>query len=455
MRTVVVSLVLILCLAAGRRADGEWKAGWASEKITPDQPMWMAGYGGRDHPAEGALTDLWAKALVLEDGQGRRAVLLTLDLVGIDRETSERVCRAIMERHSIDRSRIALCPSHTHTGPVVSRNLTTMHYRLLGPEQQTLVDRYSESLEKKMIGVVDRAFSGLAPARVEWGSGRTTLAVNRRNNKEADVVAARDAGRLVGPLDHDVPVLAVRDAMGKLNVAVFGYACHATVLSFYQWSGDYPGFAQIELESLFPGCQAMFWAGCGGDQNPLPRRTVEMAQAYGRRLALAVSDVVTAPMEPIEDRLETAYAEIPLSFGTLPTPEQIAEQAASTDRFVASRGKMWQERLAAGETLPKSYPYPIASWRLGSQCEWVFLGGEVVVDYAVRLKAERLGQRTWVAGYSNDVMAYIPSRRVLLEGGYEGGGAMVYYGQPTIWAETCEEEIVVGVHVQLGTLPPR
>ena len=74
--------------------------------------------------------------------------------------------------------------------------------------------------------------------------------------------------------------------------------------------------------------------------------------------------------------------------------------------------------------------------------QFVLLGGEVVVDYAIRLKTEHRGENTWIAGYANDVMAYIPSRRVLLEGGYEGGGAMVYYGLPTVWAPQVEDDIV-------------
>jgi len=82
--------------------------------------------------------------------------------------------------------------------------------------------------------------------------------------------------------------------------------------------------------------------------------------------------------------------------------------------------------------------------------KWVFLGGEVVVDYALRLKRELSPHTTWVAGYANDVMAYIPSRRVLLEGGYEGGGAMVYYGLPSAWTVEVEKQIVARVRSQVG-----
>ncbi|MEZ6079978.1 MAG: hypothetical protein R3C56_31180 [Pirellulaceae bacterium] len=92
---------------------------------------------------------------------------------------------------------------------------------------------------------------------------------------------------------------------------------------------------------------------------------------------------------------------------------------------------------------------PSAAWSIGDDLQFVTLGGEVVVDYAIRLKSELTGPATWVAGYSNDVMAYIPSRRVLAEGGYEGGGAMVYYGLPSVWSPEIENDIVVEAHRQV------
>ena len=429
-------------LAAPAAAADTWRAGAARANITPPSLMWMAGYGSRDHIAEGKLTDLWTKALVLEDPRGRRAALVTLDLVGIDRGLSQAICRQLLAKYGLQRDQIAISTSHTHTGPVVGRNLRPMHYEMLNAEQKKQVEDYAALVEQNVVSAVGEAMEKLAPSQVSWGSGKTTFAVNRRTNSEPKVPEQRDAGRLVGPVDHDVPVLAVRDQGGKLTAVAFGYACHATVLSFYQWSGDYPGFAQMALEEMHPGSVALFWQGCGGDQNPLPRRTVEKAQEYGRRLASAVEDVLTAPMTTVVGSLTTTYAEIEAPLGTLPTRDQLAADAQSKDKFVASRARALLADVDGGKPLAPTYPYPVQTWKVGPDVQWIFLGGEVVVDYAVRLKSELTGTRTWVAGYSNDVMAYIPSRRVLMEGGYEGGGAMVYYGLPTIWAPQIEEVIV-------------
>jgi hypothetical protein len=441
-----------MVLNAGRAPAGEpeaaaWKAGAAKINITPEKLMWMSGYGARDRPAEGKLTELWAKALVLQDPKGRRGVLVSMDLVGIVRGLSVAVCRELQTKYGLPREAIALACSHTHTGPVIRSNLHTMYN--LDATQQQLVNEYGKALPGKLVTVVGEALRQVAPARLSWGIGRATFAVNRRNNKEADVPKLKAAGQLKGPVDHDLPVLAVRDPQGKLRAIVCGYACHATVLSFYQWSGDYPGFAQTELEQAHPGAIALFWAGCGGDQNPLPRRTVALAQEYGRQLAQGVEAVLAKPMHPVQGQLAEAYTEIALPFGELPTREQLVQDTRSDNKFVAARARALLADLNRAGSLRGTYPYPVQAWQLGRDLTFVCLGGEAVVDYALRLKKELTPGKTWIAAYCNDVMAYIPSLRVLKEGGYEGGGAMVVYGLPTVWGPRVEELIVAAVHEQV------
>jgi len=286
----------------------------------------------------------------------------------------------------------------------------------------------------------------LAPARLTWGSGSADFAVNRRENPEGGVPARRAESSIIGPSDHDVPVLAVWLPDGQLAAVLFGYACHSTVLDSYRWCGDYPGYAQLELEAAHPGCLALFWAGCGADQNPIPRRSVALARHYGTRLATAVDKILlTTEMEPVAPLLSTRLEEVPLPFESLPGREQLEADAQSDNRYTAARAKMLLDRIGESGALDKEYPFPVGGWKLGNEVDFVFLGGETVIDYAIRLKKELRGRRTWVASYSNDVMAYIPSERVRNEGGYEGGGAMVYYGLPANWAAGLEERIVGAV----------
>ncbi|MEZ5326864.1 MAG: cellulase family glycosylhydrolase, partial [Verrucomicrobiales bacterium] len=216
-------------------------------------------------------------------------------------------------------------------------------------------------------------------------------------------------------------------------------------LDQYQWCGDYPGFAQQALETNHPGAVAMFWAGCGADQNPIPRRSVELAKHYGARLATAVDKVLlTTALQPLDSVLHAHFEEIPLDYANIPTKEQLQADTASDNRYTAARATLLQEQLDRDGALPPTYPFPIGRWSIGTgnPVDFVFLGGETVIDYAIRLKKELHGSRTWVASYSNDVMAYIPSERVLAEGGYEGGAATVYYGLPAPWAPGLEEKII-------------
>jgi hypothetical protein len=432
-------------------APAPWKAGVAKLVITPKDFLWMSGYAARTKPAEGKVHELWAKALALEAPDGQRCLLVTMDLVGIDRELAKAVCDQIEKRHKLPRSAILLSVSHTHCGPVVGKNLRPMYF--LDEGQKKLVDDYTRELQTKLVRVAEEALKDLKPAYLARGNGLVTFATNRRNNKEPDVPKLREHGQLKGPVDHDVPVLSVRDADGKVRAIVFGYACHATVLSFYEWCGDYPGFAQIELEKRYPGAVALFWQGCGGDQNPLPRRTVELAEEYGRQLAQGVESVMKAPMSPVAPLLKMAFDEIDLPLADLPSRETLIKDAASKDRFVASRARLLLKQIADQGSLRRTYPYPVQAWQLGTDLTWVALGGEVVVDYSLRLKKE-LGP-VWVTGYANDVMAYIPSLRVLKEGGYEGGGAMVYYGLPAVWSPRVEEMIVAAVHDQVKAVRAR
>jgi neutral ceramidase len=437
------------CFAVAADAEERWPVGVAEVVITPETSMWMAGYGARDHRSEGSLHDLKVKAIALGKSP---LVLITLDLVGIDRATSDEICRRLEAKHGLQRSQIAIATSHTHCGPVAGKTLPGMF--TFGDEDRQLVVAYTTKLLDRVEACVAAALADRKPGKLSWGGGTCSFAVNRRANKEAEVPSLLAAGTpLKGPVDHDVPVLAVHGEDGKLRAVVFGYACHATVLSFYQWCGDYPGFAYRELERRHPGAVAFFWAGCGADQNPLPRRTVELAEKYGHQLADSVDAVLQGKMQSVAGTDTAAtYKQVPLDFSRLPERPELETAAAKGNKYEQARAKTLLAKLDRDGKLDEQYVhYPVQAWKLGTDGpQWIFLGGEVVVDYALRLKHELGPTKTWVAGYSNDVMAYIPSRRVLAEGGYEGATSMVPYGLPCPWAPMLEEAIVRAVHQTVG-----
>ncbi len=371
--------------AVDPKADS-WQAGLSKICITPKKPMPMGGYVSRTQWAPTTIHDLWAKVLVLQDAKGQRVVLITLDLIGIARDVSVPICEKIQKDYGIPRAAIAICASHTHTGPVVGSNLPSAGGAAYPAEAKSLIDEYAKSLVEQIPKLVGEAIKDLKPASLQWGTGRATFAVNRRNNPEPKVPELRAANALKGPVDHDLPVLVVSGNDGQLRGIVGGYACHATVLTDVGWSGDWPGFGQAELEKRHPEAMAFFWAGCGADQNPLPRRTIPLAKEYGAKFADAVDQVLAGKLQPITAELNMSYEEIDIPFAKTPTREQFEKDAAGTGT-AALRAKHLLKQWEQQGRIAASYPnYPVQSWKLGNSVEWIFLGGEVVVDYALRLK---------------------------------------------------------------------
>ncbi len=429
-------------------AEALWKAGVARAVITPTQPLWLAGYGGRERPADGKVTELWIKVLALEDARGHRAIILTSDLLGIPQSVYQRTCAALKERFNLAPEQIILGASHTHCGPVLRGALYDIYP--LDEKQRLLIEEYSAELESKIVETAGKALADLAPARLASGQGETRFAVNRRNNPEGSVPKLIEQGTLKGPVDHAVPVLAVYLPDGKLKAVLFGYACHNTTMAFNKWSGDYAGFAQMALERSHTNATAMFFMGCGADQNPLPRRQLELAERYGNMLAAAVEEVLLTAPTTLPPKLKTTMEMVTLHLGTSPTEAELEKM--KDDPNAATR--RWATRLLgelkAGRTLIRDYPFPLQAWRFGDKQLLITLGGEPVVDYALKFKKE-FGADTWVAGYCNDVMTYIPSLRVLKEDvpplavprwGYEGNHAMIVYGLPAQrWAEDVEDLI--------------
>ena len=441
--TIVTFCFLSLFIVADVYGNGNmWKAGVARRVITPEQPVWLAGYYARKHPAEGKLHDIWAKALALEDAKGNRAVLVTADLIGFPKSISDRIRDRVEKSYGLSRAQIILSSSHTHTGPGLKGGLVDVYP--LRSEEFDKISEYSVLLEDMVVDLVGEALNSMQPAELFSENGVVRFQVNRRNNNESSV---NEMTKLKGPNDYAVPVLKVLNRSGDILAVVFGYACHPTVLNINKWSGDYPGFAQLELEKLYPGATAMFFQGAGADQNPIPRRTIPLARQYGGELAAAVERVLNEEMKRLQPDLSVAYRDVRIKFTENPSKDELlkmAEEFSVTDK----RRELWAremiDRIEGGEPLPTDYPYPVQVWNIGGQT-LVALGGELLIDYSINLK-RILGQDIFVMGYANDVMGYIPPVRVLREGGYESEQSQRYtYGLPGAWRSDIETLIISGV----------
>ena len=435
-------LHVLLTAGVAAQAAGELKAGAGKVVITPEHDMWMAGYAARTEPSQGKVQDLYAKALAFEDETGARSVLVTTDLLGLPRSVVSRLAEAAQARFDLPRERLMVTFSHTHCGPVIGGDRLVDMYGL-SDEQQGLVDDYAATLPDRLLAAIGEAIGRLEPCRAEWGVGRATFAVNRRQYTTNGVVGGVNP---IGPVDHDVPVLKVSRPDGVVLAVVHGYACHNTTLQLQQFCGDYAGYSQAFLEEKFPHAVALFVAGCGADANPHPRRTLLLARQYGEELGAAVLGVLRQNLVALRGPIKAKFEEIPLRFSAPPSRLEIEKQLTADNVYERRRAKRLLTVLDEEGALPTSYPYPIQFWRFGDHLMMPALGGEVVADYSLRLKHELGRNRTWVIAYANDFVAYIPSLRVLREGGYEGGDSMVYFGHHGPWAPPVEEDIIRSVH---------
>ncbi|WP_414661814.1 neutral/alkaline non-lysosomal ceramidase N-terminal domain-containing protein [Horticoccus sp. 23ND18S-11] len=437
-----IALALQLAAGSALAADSaSWRAGTGRASITPPAGLWMTGYAVRDRPADGTAQELWVKALAVSDPAGNRGVILTLDLCDVTREVSDRVAASLMTRFAIPRSAIITNVSHTHCAPWMEGGIAGL--RIFPPEGVAKAVEFRHQLETKMVQAAADAFESLAPATISWGEDAATFGFNRRENPEAQAPALRAAGKLKGPFDPRVPVLAVHGPDGALRGLLVSYACHNTTLSLYQWHGDYAGCAQAELEKRHPGATVLFAIGCGADINPAPRREIAHAEQHGRDLADATDRALRGTMKKVDGGFASAFEDLTLTFARIPTAAQLREamekNQPNKEMHQAWSAAITRQLKEKGDAI-RFYQYPIQAWRLGN-LSWVALGGEVVIDYALRLGREMPGP-LWVFGYSTDVMAYIPSERVLKEGRYEGETSMIPHGRPGPWTPGLEDKIV-------------
>jgi hypothetical protein len=432
-------LIFVLFVFSLTTLGADFKVGLASKVITPELPFWMTGYGSRTRPADKVLHDIWAKAMVIEESPSSRVVIVTTDILGLSRQITQEVAKRVNEKYGIKRSELLLNSSHTHSGPAIWPALDGLFN--LNQEDQQKVARYSARLTDDIVEIIGTAINNLAPMNISSGHGSAEFAMNRREYTPKGVINGKNPK---GIGDHDVPVLKVTTPEGELKGILFGYACHNTTLSGYEYSGDYAGFAQIEIQKAHPGVTAMFFIGCGADQNPQPRGTIELATQHGKELASAVEKVLTGNLTPVRPPIRTAYETAELEFAPF-TLESFQKDLLSSDKYSVNRAKVMVNALNKGWDLTK-YQYPLQAIRFNKDLTIVGMAGETVVGYDLKLKKEYSKENLFVMGYCNEVMCYIPTKQIVQEGGYEPASSMIYYDMPGPFALNVEDRITDTLH---------
>jgi len=422
--------------------------GVSTVDITPDRPIRLSGYGSRTEPSEGVVQKLHAKALAM-GADGELSVLLTLDAIGIPAWVTEELAARLEERANLPREQLAVAVTHTHAAPGLRGNIPFMFVSGLTPEEEAEIERYTSAVLARLEEVAIEAIGRRSPARLSWTKGEVGFAVNRR--VLTDGIWTGFGVQEDGPVDHSLPVLVVSDPDGVPRAILANYACHCTTLGgkFNQIHGDWAGVAREEIEKRHPEATALIAIGCGADQNPHPRGELDLAIAHGVAVADEVDRLLSGDtLRPIHRAPTGIVREIELALDPAPSRDAFQQWVDKKDR-----GWHFAEAMVAkldrGEKLDRAVTYPVQTWTFGDDLAMIFLAGEVVVDYALRLYRQCDAERIWINAYSNDVPCYIPSRRMLAEGGYEVDYSMVYYGKPSRLSPETEDRIIEEVMRQV------
>lgn len=414
------------------RADAHiYEVGVAAVDVTPDYPIRLNGFGGRRTESEGVTQRIWAKALAIGKDEEQPVILIALDSLGIRESMVDEVARRLKEKKGIERARIAVAFSHSHTTPKVTNACDTIFSSPIPPEHQAHIEKYTQELTDHLEEVALKALADRQPSTLSWAVGKVAFAINRRPQG--------------GPVDHTLPTLVVKSAKDDALRAVYvTYACHCVTLGNNKISGDWSGYAQEAIQRAHPGVIGLVSIGCGSDANPSSGVTdgnTAVAADQGDQIAREVERLLAGTLKPISGPITATLNHVILPLNSPPSRESL-EETAKGEGAEAYNARFHLDKLKRGEPLVAQLEYPIQTWAFGDSLEMVFLAGEVCNDYAVRLRKQLDESRLWMHGYSNDFCAYIPSERLLREGGYGGGGEIVYFALPNTLQAGLEDKIV-------------
>ena len=445
----IAAPILVLLFSFQRpepKESGPIEIGTGRIDITPDYPVRLTGYGNRTKVYDSVEQKLWGKALVLDQKGKQPMVWVTVDLVGFPGFFADELFVRLAQKIGLkDRGQLVVSATHTHNGPETGV-LLNIFGSTLPPNQLADVKTYRDNLLNKLEKLVVDAFKVKAPGKLSWAMGTATFAMNRRvleNGKWKDFGETPN-----GPVDNDLPVLRATDQQGKTIALLLNYACHGTTLvpehNFVH--GDWMGAAQQMLEEKYPGANAMVALGCAGDANPTPRGEFKHVSQHAVMITEKISTLISANKFITLNSIPVGKMKmVELTFMHVPDAKEFVEQSAlEAAQGLYARNSL--EILARGGSISNTMSYPIQVWSFDNQLAIVFLGGEVVVDYSLRIKREFHKDKMWVNAYSNDVSTYIASKRLFAEGGYEVDGSMPYYNHPSRLTEDTEERVMKTIH---------
>ena len=415
-------------------------AGAAKVNITPYVGINLSGFGNRTKGSEGIHDELYARAVVMEDGENKIGIV-SCDLLNLDESSIFSIRKKAQELTGMDGENIMISTTHTHSGPLTSP------LRGFGKLDREWVS----VMEKQVAGAIAIANSRLQEACIGAGSGHAELNINRRERRDERVVLGLNPG---GSIDYQVGVIRIDDLEHKPICAIVNYACHPVVLGGdnYLISADYPGYAMAMVEH-FRGNNsvAMFLNGTTGDINPIGRGTFEEAKRTGTILGAEVLKVCENISLSHDAELKAAKEIVNLQSGQIPSEAEIEQIIADRKKALADKEfdidreitLSWAlDALSMAKKGKKSAIVPVEVQVL-SMGDIMLAGipGEVFVDVGLGIKKGSSYKNTFVAGYTNGDIGYMPTKKAFQEGGYETHYAYMLYGIYPVDQDVAEKMI--------------
>src|SRR5437016_6961965 len=399
------SLAALLCIGfCSVVSAADLQIGVAKTDITPSTPIRLTGYAARKTESEGVEQKLYARGLAIGTSKADAVILVTLDTMAVPHEVTDEVAGRLRAKVGLPRERVAFCATHTHAAPCLTNAAPNIFGQPIPPDQQARIDAYTKELTDKLEQTALAALADLKPGTLAIARGSVGFAANRRKPIAPGVP---------GPVDQELPVLVARGADGAIRALVAKYACHCTTggSDINKVHGDWAGCASEDLEAANAGAVALITIGCGADANPAPRGNLPLARQHGAAVASEVSRLVKDQehLKSLTNVPAAQFKVIELAYDKLPTKEEL-EKLAQEKSAAGANARIQLDRLARDGKLSPTIPYRLQTWTFGDDLCMAFLSGEVVVDYALRLKHDFDPKRLWVSSYSNDVLCYIPSR---------------------------------------------
>lgn len=402
------------------------RAAWAETNITPPLELPMGGRGPRFASGSEILDPLIAQALILEDDAGEQMLIVSVDQIGVDRETGSHLRYELSEATGIPFPAVIVNFSHTHSGPMAG--LAAYATDIPAPPELTAYDRRRDG---QIISLAYEAMQKLQPATVTLHRGSSQVGINRRNRNESGAIGMiPNADALYLP---DLPVFDIRTDGDR--ALLFSYACHPVMVYGYAWtaiSADYPGVCRRHLRRRLGGdlhCQ--FIQGLTGNIRPriladlaagrFRKSTPADVEAAGTTLAEDVLRALVAPGESLVLSLAAASGWFSARRDQAQTPPLSVWQAlAEADNELDQNlGRYWASRLASGPPLTHAEPWRIGLVQLTPTLWIAWFAGEPVAEWLGHLRGWFHGKEILAWGYCQDVCGYLPTDELLPEGGYE------------------------------------